>query len=347
MDAIFLVPTSFLSSPPLFVKGRGLIPSCPSCPLESEKMVTFSSKLLFAEMVCRLLFFSLVLLVAASDCNIGSVTLPGGSFSGSDAVGQLYQFSLCTSLSDVDCSDGTAVCQQTLPPVEPLSCGAFDTRTVSAKGNVIEVTFTNGTMCMSSGTARQTTVSISCDPNAFGFVLGSITEPSPCNYLITGSSRSVCTATQASCTYFVPSVGEFDLSKVPVISGSWGETNNEFPTQISLCNSNLLQCGAQGNSSSYICQNGPPPDPNVYSLGRVKGVFQNPSASSVSISYSGGDFCASVSRPRSSTVHVLCAQSNTFINGTESSTCQYEFYVGTPYACPKFRLRTRTRIAVM
>lgn len=267
-----------------------------------------------------LLFLSLLLPLAAS-CSVSGATLPDGVFTGMDGFGYAYEFSFCEPLPSSACGSDICVCQSLGD--SDLSCGAFNTRTVTAGGNFASVSFSNGTQC-ANGHHRSTRIDGSCDASVFGLVVDSITEPSMCEYVITVRSNSFCSSVP-SCTYGA-GTNQYDLSKVPVLS----KVDPDFEYVLSLCNngSNVQNCA---NGTSLVCQK-VLRDNMEFSLGSTQSVT-SASTYSVDLEFQSGSKCAN-GQNRRSVVHALCAQENKIINVTEAPLCVYTFFVATQAACP-------------
>jgi hypothetical protein len=193
------------------------------------------------------------------------------------------------------------------------------------------VKFDNGTICeLNNALPRSTEVHISCDPEAFGLVIKSVTEPTPCVYVIEAVSNEACATAKGACGYQVEG-HQYDLSDVPVLTGVFGD-RTQWPVSIDLCK--MQTC--QTNTSGFICQT--VEEVGKLSLGSTRAPIANPSLYEATLEYSDGTDCEGTGTgPRRSTVHVLCGKTNAFVNGTEPFTCTYDFYVTSPAACPTLR----------
>merc|ERR1712100_900380 len=139
-----------------------------------------------------------------------AVNQPTSAFyTGMDTSNSTFYFNICGALNSelsTGFSTPPGVLQETLNTGN-YSCGAYNNTSIgdysgaAAEGSCpgVNLIYFDGTACINAGLTRQTTINIGCDSTVLnGLSVGSIVEPTTCEYEIQVFSNAACGVPAAS-----------------------------------------------------------------------------------------------------------------------------------------------------
>merc|ERR1712151_1445903 len=205
-------------------------PFCSSRPDMKQGLLALTLLLLFcgvfAQTICRYN-------AGGCDYDFSSLMITDGSSyyefndtdasSGAGALG-FYELNICAPVTNTGCDAFSGVCQTS--DGSSYSCGVannnFQALSQPAAGNCpgASLQYLNGTFCNGIGAARETTINLICNQTATTAFISSVTEQSPCKYLIEMQSIAACGTTVSSISPTISATASATVSASATMSAT-------------------------------------------------------------------------------------------------------------------------------